>query len=104
VLQSGGDVNKNSSKIFAKIIKCFVKESGKYFLVTDAYFYIPCYFTPKAYQDFKAKNANLNLTDLQNHVILITDWSLEMSKVSSANVFTSYCGIEIKLIVKAFSP
>ena len=102
MLQSGGEMSKNSSKLFKKNIMCFVKESSKYFLVTDAYFYIPCYFTPKAYQNFKANNANLNLTDLQNNIIFITDWSLEMSNVNSANVSTSYGGIEIKMIVKAF--
>merc|ERR1712086_109772 len=104
VLKNGGNVAKLPPAIAKKNIKCFVKESGRYFLVTDAWFYIPCYFTPKAVTDFKAKNSNVNISDLQRNVILITDWTLEMAKVKSEAVFTSYGGIEIKLIVKAFQP
>merc|ERR1712086_996816 len=104
VLKNGGNVAKLPPAIAKKNIKCFVKESGRYFLVTDAWFYIPCYFTPKAVTDFKAKNSNVNISDLQQNVILITDWTLEMAKVKSEAVFTSYGGIEIKLIVKAFQP
>jgi hypothetical protein len=104
VLKNGGDVSKLPSKIASKSIKCFVKESGRFFLVTDAWFYLPCYFTQKAVSDFKAKNSNLLISDLEKNVILITDWSLEMAKVKSEDVFTSYGGIEIKLIVKSFQP
>lgn len=104
VLKNGGDVSKLPSKIASKSIKCFVKESGRYFLVTDAWFYLPCYFTQKAVSDFKSKNSNVNISDLEKNVILITDWTLEMAKVKSEDVFTSYGGIEIKLIVKSFQP
>jgi hypothetical protein len=104
VLKNGGDVNKLPSKMTSKSIKCFVKESGRFFLVTDAWFYLPCYFTQKAVSDFKSKNSNVNISDLEKNVILITDWSLEMAKVKSEDVFTSYGGIEIKLIVKSFQP
>jgi hypothetical protein len=69
-------------------------------LVTDDFFYVPAYFTQKAYNDFKAKFPSLNLTDLETKVLLITEWSLELSRVNSAEVFTSYGGVEIKLIVK----
>jgi hypothetical protein len=104
VLKNGGDVSKLPSKIANKNIKCFVKESGRYFLVTDAWFYLPCYFTQKAVSDFKGKNSNVLISDLEKNVILITDWTLEMAKVKSEDVFTSYGGIEIKLIVKSFQP
>lgn len=104
VLKNGGDVSKLPSKIANKNIKCFVKESGRFFLVTDAWFYIPCYFTQKAVSDFKSKNSNVNISDLEKNVVLITDWTLEMAKVKSEDVFTSYGGIEIKLIVKSFQP
>jgi len=65
---------------------------------------LPCYFTQKAVSDFKAKNSNVLISDLEKNVILITDWTLEMAKVKSEDVFTSYGGIEIKLIVKSFQP
>ena len=53
VLKNGGDVSKLPSKIVNKKIKCFVKESGRFFLVTDAWFYLPCYFIQMAVSEFK---------------------------------------------------
>lgn len=104
LIKNGGDFSKISPKIATKQIKCFVKESGRYFLVTDDYFYVPCYFTQKAIQDFRSKYTNINISDLKSKVIIITDWNLELNRVKSTDVFTSYAGVEIKLIVKAFKP
>jgi len=85
-----------------KKIKCFVKESFPYFLVTDNHFYVPCYFTKKAVDDFKSKHSGVNITDLKSKVVEIGDWTLEMAKVDSSSVFTSYAGIEIRLIAGSF--
>ena len=71
-------------------------------MVTDNYFYVACYFTKKAVDEFRGKYSNTNITDLKSRVIILTDWTLEMNKVDSANVFTSYNGLEVKLIVRAF--
>jgi len=46
----------------------------------------------------------MNITDLKSRVIMITDWTLEMNRVNSADVFTSYGGLEVKLIVRSFKP
>jgi len=35
---------------------------------------------------------------------LITQWSLELKKVDSNAVFTSYAGLEVRLIVHGFKP
>lgn len=96
--------NNGSSPSTTKSIKCYVKESFPYFLVTDGYFFVPAYFTKKAVDEFHSKFNNLNITDLRSKVIVIQDWTLEMNRVNSANVFTSYGGIECKLIVKSFKP
>jgi len=107
MFKNGGDFNKLSNsmpKVTKQQIKCYVKESFPHFLVTDNYFYVACYFTKKAVEEFKSKYSNMNITDLKSKVILITEWSLEMNKVNSAEVFTSYGGLEVRLIVKAFKP
>jgi len=78
VFKNRGDVAKVLSKMHNQI-KCYVKESFPYFLVADNYFYIPCYFTKKAVDQFKAKTPNVNITDLRREVILIQDWSLELA-------------------------
>ena len=102
VFKSGGDLTKIPEKVKKTALKCFVKESSPYFLVTDDFFYIPCYFTKKAIDQFKSQYSNVNVTDLRSRVILITDWSLELARVKSEHVFTSYAGVELKLIVNSF--
>lgn len=99
MIRSGGSANAPK-----KTIKCYVKESFPHFLVTDGFFYVPCYFTKKAVDEFHSKFSNMNITDLRSRVIVISDWALEMAKVNSANVFTSYGGCEVRLIVRSFKP
>lgn len=41
---------------------------------------------------------------MRSKVITIKDWSLELAKVKSEDVFTSYAGVELKLIVNEFAP
>lgn len=99
--------NDGETKIFSenqakKQIKCYVKESFPHFLVTDGYFYVPCYFTKKAVDDFKTRCPTINITELKRNVIVITHWDLEINKVNSGDTFTSYGGIEVRLIVKGF--
>jgi hypothetical protein len=86
----------------SKVIKCYVKESFPHFLATDGFFYVPLYFTKKAVDEFHSKYSNVNITDLRSRVITINDWTLDMNRVNSANVFTSYGGIEIRMIVRSF--
>ena len=102
VFKNGGDLSKIPEKVKKTAMKCFVKESSPYFLVTDDFFYVPCYFTKKAIDQFKSQNSNVNVTDLRSRVILINDWSLELARVKSEDVFTSYAGVELKLIVNSF--
>lgn len=99
VFKSGGTVSPPS-----RSLRCYVKESFPHFLVTDAYFYVAAHFTKKAVDDFHSKYPNLNITDLRSRVIHIQDWTLELHRVNSANVFTSYGGIECRLIVRSFKP
>lgn len=92
---------KLDSATTKKQIKCYVKESFPHFLVTDNHFYVPAYMTKKCVDDFHAKNAGVNIVDMKSKVIILTEWTLEMAKVNSADVFTSYANLEIKLVVKS---
>lgn len=102
VFNNNGDLSKIPDKVRKTPIKCYVKESHPYFLVTDDYFYVPCYFTKKAVDSFKS-SSKANITDLRSKVITIKDWSLELARVKSEDVFTSYGGVELKLIVNDFA-
>ena len=40
-------------KEYRKPLKCYVKESTPYFLVTDGYLFVQAYFTKEAIEDFR---------------------------------------------------
>lgn len=101
MVRNKGDFSKVKNR--NQHFKCFVKESYPHFLVNDNHYYTQAYFTKKAVDGFKSKNDNVNIVDLKSRVITITDWSLEMAKVNSQDVFTSYGGCEIKLVVNGFT-
>ena len=99
----GGDFSKVGANL-KKPIKCLVKEAYPYFLVTDDYFFVPAYFTKEALAEFHSKHANVHVVDLAEKVIVLNNWTLEMKKVNSAEVFTSYANLEVRLIVHSFKP
>ena len=103
MLNQGGDFSK-VSKDLKKPLKTYVKESYPFFLVTDGYFFVQAYFTKEAVAEYKAKFGNVNITDLHDRVVVLNSWSLEIRKVNSAEVFTSYGNLEIRLIVSSFKP
>ena len=64
MITKGGDFSKLPDSIPKRKITCYVKEAHPYFLVADDFFYVPCYFTKKAVDDFRAKNPSVKITDL----------------------------------------
>lgn len=103
MIQAGGDESKLPADIRKKDLQVFVKEAKPYFLVSDSYFYVPAYFTPAALTEFKQKFSQTTLEELETKVIVITKWSLELRK-AEATCFTSYAGLECRLIVHSFKP
>lgn len=103
MLAQGGDFSK-VSKDLKKPLKTYVKESYPFFLVTDGFFFVQAYFTKEAVADFKAKFGNVNITELHDRVVVLNNWSLEMRRVNSAETFTSYANLEIRLVVHSFKP
>lgn len=103
MFKQGGDFSK-VGKDMKKPIKCYVKESFPYFLVSDGYFFVPCYFTKEAVAEFRQKFSNVRISELEDKVIVLNNWTLEMKKVNSAEVFTSYANLEVRLIVQSFKP
>lgn len=103
ILAQGGDFSK-VSKDLKRPLKTYVKESYPHFLVTDGYFFVQAHFTKEAVAEFKSKFANVNITELHDRVIVLNSWTLELRKVNSAEVFTSYGNLEIRLVVNSFKP
>jgi hypothetical protein len=103
MFNQGGDFSK-VSKDLKKPLKCYVKESYPHFLITDGFFFVPAYFTKDAVTEFHQKFANVNIVDLHDKVIVLNNWTLEMRRVNSAEVFTSYSNLEVRLVVTSFKP
>jgi hypothetical protein len=103
MINAGGDESKLPADLRKKDLQVFVKESKPYFLVSDSYFFVPAYFTPGALAEFKQKFANISLEELETKVIVITKWNLELRR-AEASCFTSYAGLECRLIVHSFKP
>lgn len=104
MIQNGGDYNALPKSLLSKDLQVFVKETRPYFLVSDSFFYVPAYFTQAAMTEYQSKFPQVNVQDLENKVIVITKWSLELKRCNSAEVFTSYNGVECRLIVHSFKP
>lgn len=103
MLVQGGDFAK-VNKDLKRPLKTYVKESYPFFLVTDGYFFVQAYFTKEAVAEFKSKFGNVNITDLHDRVVVLNTWSLEIRRVNSNEVFTSYGNLEIRLVVHSFKP
>ena len=104
MIQNGGDYNALPKDLLRKDLQVFVKEPRPYFLVSDSFFYVPAYFTQAAITEYQSKFPQVNVQDLDGKVIVITKWSLELRRVNSVEVFTSYAGVECRLIVHSFKP
>ena len=104
MINADGDASKLNKDLSKQMLKVFVKETSPYFLVSDSFFYVPAYFTQAALDEYKKKFANVELTDLNEKVILISNWSLELKRVDSNAVFTSYAGVEVRLVIHSFKP
>jgi len=100
IISSGFDVKKNMPK--QKELLVYVKESYPHFLVSDDRFFVRLYFTKKAVDDFKKSNSSVNIVDLKSRTLKVKNYSIEMAKGSNNN-FTSYAGVEIKLIANEFT-
>lgn len=104
MIQNGGDYNALPQNLLKKDLQVFVKETKPYFLVSDSFFYVPAYFTQAAITEYQSKFPQVNVLDLEGKVIVITKWTLELRRVNSTEVFTSYAGVECRLIVHSFKP
>ena len=104
MIQNGGDYDALPRDLLRKDLQVFVKETKPYFLVSDSFFYVPAYFTQAAITEYQSKFPQVNVLDLDGKVIVITRWSLELRRVNSAEVFTSYAGVECRLVVHSFKP
>ena len=104
MIQAGGNYDALPSNLRKKDLQVFVKETRPYYLVSDSFFYVPAYFTQAALSEYNSKFSSTNILDLEGKVIVITNWTLELRKVNSQEVFTSYGGLECRLIVHSFKP
>lgn len=99
----GGDPFKLDKK-YKKPIRCAVREVTPQLLLTDGQFNLSGYITKEAFALYCKNEANLvKVTELRDFMITIDSWTLELVKVSANDSFTSYAGLEMRLIINKFS-
>lgn len=96
MLEADGDMSKMPKK-FKGPLRCSVRETSPNFLITDGSYFLSAYFTPESYAYFRRKNGSIRVTDLQDIMIQINKWSIELD--GNSNTFTSYAGVEMKMII-----
>lgn len=72
--------------------------------MSDGHFFVPAYFTAEAVASFRTRCPNVSVDGLSGKIIQIQKWNLEMRRVDSNQVWTSYAGLEVRLIVQDFRP
>ena len=80
-------------------MRCSVKETQPHFLLTDGSFFISAFFTADSYKQFRANNSNVRVIDLKDVMVLIKKWSVELSYSKDENNFTSYAGVEMRMVI-----
>ena len=102
LLEAGGDMEKVPKK-FKGALRCSVKETFPFFLITDGSYFISAYFTEKSYKQFRGENSSLRVTDLQDIMVQINKWTIELVGVTADSkedqTFTQYAGVEMRMII-----
>lgn len=96
IIEANGDMDKMPKK-FKGALRCSVKETSPNFLVTDGSYFISAYFTEESYKNFRKENSSLRVTDLQDIMVQINKWTIEL--VGCNDCFTSYAGVEMRMII-----
>lgn len=73
-----------------------------HFLIGDGHHFVQAYFTADAIKEFRKNYSSMKVTDLNDKIVTLNTWSLELIKVNSNSNFTSYADIEVRLVVNSF--
>jgi len=91
-------------KKYKKSIRCAVREVSPQLLLTDGQYTLSGYITKEAFALYCKNEANtVKVTELRDYMITIDSWTLELTRVSENDSFTSYAGLEMRLIINKFS-
>ena len=91
-------------KKFKKTIRVCVKDILPQFVLTDGYFNLSGYITKEAYDEYNKNPKNkMKITDLRDYMLNLERWTIDLVQVDSKDSFTSYAGLEMRLIIHQFS-
>ena len=73
-------------------------------MLTDGQYTISGYITKEAFAQYSKNEANnVKVSELRDFMVTLDSWTLELVQVSSEESFTSYAGVEMRLIINKFS-
>ena len=86
-------------KKFRKTIRVCVKDVLPQFVLTDGHFNLSGYITKEAYDLYNKNSKNLKITDLRDYMLNLERWTIDLVQVDSKESFTSYAGLEMRLVI-----
>ena len=73
-------------------------------LLTDGQYNLSGYITREAFAQYSKNGSNdTKVSELRDFMITLDSWTLELTSVSADESFTSYAGLEMRLIINRFS-
>ena len=78
-----------------------MKEVTPNFLLHDGSFFISASFTPECYQNHYSKGGKA-IFSLEDYMVKIEKWSIELAQVDSSVVFSSYASLQMQFIIHEF--
>jgi len=81
-----------------------VREISPQLLLTDGQFNVAGYITREAFAQYSKNPSNdVKVTELRDYMITLDSWTLELAHVTADESFSSYAGLEMRLIINKFS-
>jgi hypothetical protein len=99
--------NGNWKKVPASLktaFSCQVFIDNPQWIVNDETHFIGAYPTKQAFDAYRKTWKEVRLSESAHSKFLISDWSLELVKVESEEVYTSYVDREVRLVINSIKP
>jgi hypothetical protein len=104
-LQGGADPLKLDKKL-TKTLRVGVKDVFPQFVLTDGQFNLSGYITKEAYDDYNSNSKNtVKIENLRDYMLNLERWTIDLvtRKTDENESFTSYAGLEMRLIITKMS-
>jgi hypothetical protein len=102
-LENNGDFDAVPAALKKNFV-CQIYLDNPQLVIQDETHFIGAYLTQESFTAFRKAHKALKLTQSAGDKFEVDDWCLELVKVDSEKVFTSYADKEVRLIINSIKP